>query len=140
MPTLNLPCTNPKALKRSPWTLYGPTIHSTDGSSDYPGSRAEASIRPTQCPAGTFSTGLAKAGPKHRVRRLHIPGKPVGYHFGLLSINYGLLWGLVVCCFRLLGFPGWDHMAEEAGKGKTREPGLHGCFYLNWGCCWPASS
>ena len=25
------------------------------------------------------------------------PGKPVGYNSRLLSINYGLLWGIVAC-------------------------------------------
>ena len=35
-----------------------------------------------------------------------VPGKPVAYHNGLLSINYGLVWGIVACCFGLLGVPG----------------------------------
>ena len=35
-----------------------------------------------------------------------LPGKPAAYNNGLLSINYGLLWGIVAYCFRLLGFPG----------------------------------
>ena len=36
---------------------------------------------------------------------LNVPGKPVAYNNGLLSINYGLLWGIVACNFRLLGVP-----------------------------------
>ena len=31
---------------------------------------------------------------------------PVANNNGLLSINYGLLWGMVACYFGLLGFPG----------------------------------
>ena len=34
------------------------------------------------------------------------PGKPVACNYGLLWLIYGLLWGLVACCFRLLGVPG----------------------------------
>ena len=34
------------------------------------------------------------------------PGKPVACNNGLLSINYGLLYGIVACYFRLLGVPG----------------------------------
>ena len=36
----------------------------------------------------------------------HVPGKPVAYNDGLLSMNYGLFWGIVACYFGLLGFPG----------------------------------
>ena len=35
-----------------------------------------------------------------------LPGKPVVCNYGLLSINSGLLWSIVACCFGLLGFPG----------------------------------
>ena len=35
-----------------------------------------------------------------------LPGKPVAYNYGLLAVSYGLLLGIVVYCFRLLGFPG----------------------------------
>ena len=34
-----------------------------------------------------------------------LSGKPVDCNYWLLSINYGLLGGIVACCFRLLGFP-----------------------------------
>ena len=30
----------------------------------------------------------------------------MAYNYGLLSVNYGLLWGLVACDFGLLGVPG----------------------------------
>ena len=30
----------------------------------------------------------------------------MAYTYGLLSINYGLLWGIVAYSVRLLGFPG----------------------------------
>ena len=33
-----------------------------------------------------------------------LPGKPVTCDDGLLSTNYGLLWGTSTCCFVLLGF------------------------------------
>ena len=35
-----------------------------------------------------------------------LPGKPVAYNNGLLSINHGLLWSIVACFFGLLGVPG----------------------------------
>ena len=35
-----------------------------------------------------------------------IPGKPVAYNDRLFSINKGLLYGIVACCFGLLGVPG----------------------------------
>ena len=31
-------------------------------------------------------------------------GKPVAYSYGLLSVHYGLLGGMVACYFVLLGF------------------------------------
>ena len=34
-----------------------------------------------------------------------VPGKPVAYNSGLLWLLYGLLLGLVACCFGLLGVP-----------------------------------
>ena len=34
------------------------------------------------------------------------PGTPEAYNSGLRSIIYGLLWGIVDCCFRPLGFLG----------------------------------
>ena len=37
---------------------------------------------------------------------LLLPGRPVAYNSGLLWLIYGLLWGVLACCFRLLGFPG----------------------------------
>ena len=37
---------------------------------------------------------------------LSIPGKPVACNHGLLSVNYGLLWGIVASYFGLLGVPG----------------------------------
>ena len=43
----------------------------------------------------------------------NLPGKPVAYNYGLLSINYGLLWGIVASFFGLLGVP---------GKGKGGSP------------------
>ena len=36
----------------------------------------------------------------------YVPGKPVACNNGLLSINYGLLLGIVACYFGLLGVPG----------------------------------
>ena len=33
-----------------------------------------------------------------------IPGKPVVCNSGLLWLIYGLLWGIVACCFRLPAF------------------------------------
>ena len=36
----------------------------------------------------------------------NLPGKPVDYNNGLLSMNYGLLGGRVAGYFGLLGFPG----------------------------------
>ena len=44
--------------------------------------------------------GRLKQGPKAT------PGKPVAYNSGLLWLIYGLLYGIVACCFRLLGFSG----------------------------------
>ena len=35
-----------------------------------------------------------------------LPGKPVAHNHGLLSMDYGLLWAIVVHDFELLGFPG----------------------------------
>ena len=35
-----------------------------------------------------------------------LPGKPVAYNYGLLSVNYGLLWSIVTCYLGLLGVPG----------------------------------
>ena len=35
-----------------------------------------------------------------------LPGKPVAYNNELLSVNYGLLYGIVACFFGLLGVPG----------------------------------
>ena len=35
-----------------------------------------------------------------------LPGKPAACNFGLLSMNYGLLWGRVACYFGQLSFPG----------------------------------
>ena len=37
---------------------------------------------------------------------IDVPGKPVAHKYGLLSINYWLLWGIVADYFRLLGVPG----------------------------------
>ena len=36
----------------------------------------------------------------------YLPGKPVACNYGLLSINHGLLWGMVANYFGLLGFSG----------------------------------
>ena len=36
----------------------------------------------------------------------NLPGEPVASNYGLLSMNSGLLWGIVAYYFRLLGFPG----------------------------------
>ena len=30
----------------------------------------------------------------------------MAYNYGLLSVNYGLLWSIVACYFGLLGVPG----------------------------------
>ena len=35
-----------------------------------------------------------------------VPGKPVAYNYGLVSVNYWLLYGIVAYFFRLLGVPG----------------------------------
>ena len=35
-----------------------------------------------------------------------LPGKPVACNYGLLSVNSGLLGGIVACDLKLLGFPG----------------------------------
>ena len=35
-----------------------------------------------------------------------LPGKPAAYNSELLWFIYGLLWGIVACCFGLLGVPG----------------------------------
>ena len=35
-----------------------------------------------------------------------LPGEPVAYNYGLLSMAYGLRWGIVAHCFRLPGFQG----------------------------------
>ena len=43
------------------------------------------------------------------MKELSLPGKPVACNFGLLWLIYGLLWGIVACCFGLLGFPGKSH-------------------------------
>ena len=39
-------------------------------------------------------------------RSCGVPGKPVAYYYGLLSVNYGLLWSIVVFYLGLLGVPG----------------------------------
>ena len=39
-------------------------------------------------------------------KREETPGKPVAYNDGLLWLIDGLLYGIVACCFGLLGFPG----------------------------------
>ena len=35
----------------------------------------------------------------------HIPGKPIAHHLGRISFDFGLLWSVVGCSLRLLGFP-----------------------------------
>ena len=42
-----------------------------------------------------------------------IPGKPVAYNYGLFSVNYGLLWGIVAYYFGLLGVPGTCKVDSE---------------------------
>ena len=37
---------------------------------------------------------------------MDVPGKPVAYNDGLLSVNCGLLWDIVAYFFGLLGVPG----------------------------------
>ena len=37
---------------------------------------------------------------------MKLPGKPVACNYGLLSVDYGLLWGIVACYFGLLSVPG----------------------------------
>ena len=40
------------------------------------------------------------------LQELTLAGKPVAYNFGLLSVNCGLLWGIVAYYLGLLGAPG----------------------------------
>ena len=44
------------------------------------------------------------------------PGKPVAHNYGQLSVNNGLLRGIVACYFGLLGVPGLSHFS---GKART---------------------
>ena len=53
---------------------------------------------------------------------LSIPGKPVAQNCGLLSVNNGLLWGIVAYYFRLLGVPG--RFPELQAKGRNERPKL----------------
>ena len=48
-----------------------------------------------ECP----QTALKDQGDKK-----YIPGKPAASNYRLLSVFYSLLWGIVACCFGLLGF------------------------------------
>ena len=48
-----------------------------------------------------------------------VPGKPVAYNNGLLSINYGLLWSIVACCFELLGVPARIDEKEGVSESQT---------------------
>ena len=65
----------------------------------------------------------------------NVPGKPVGFHNGLLSINYGLLWGIVAYCLGLLGFLfGFckgclTTKAVQTPRGTT-------LLKVQVGCCW----
>ena len=50
----------------------------------------------------------------------------MAYNYGLLPVNYGLLWGIVACCFRRLGVPG---MPKSDASGTERHPiGRDRCF------------
>ena len=46
-----------------------------------------------------------------------LAGKPVASNYGLLSVNGGLLWGLVACYFGLLGVPGREYLKLPAFLG-----------------------
>ena len=53
------------------------------------------------------STGVKKEGSYRSATTFnYVPGKPVAYNSGLLSMDYGLLWGIVASYFGLLGLPG----------------------------------
>ena len=43
---------------------------------------------------------------RRRMKIETLPGKPVAYNSGLLSVNSGLLWSIVAYYFGLLGVPG----------------------------------
>ena len=53
---------------------------------------------------------LRRPPKEHVAPKKHLPGEPVACSYGLLSVNYGLLWGIVACCFGLLGCPGMYHV------------------------------
>ena len=62
-------------------------------------------------------------GSKIVPRIFEVPGKPVAYNYGLLWLIYGLLWGVVACCFRLLGFPSAFAVYDTWPKYlESREP------------------
>ena len=46
--------------------------------------------------------GVRGEGTSGTMRKL--PGKPVAYNYELLSVNYGLLWGIVACFLGYLAF------------------------------------
>ena len=59
----------------------------------------------------------------------HIPEKPAAKDNGQLSINYGLLWGMVDSYFGLLGIPGTGFLPLEAPSffmGSLRQDGSRG--------------
>ena len=73
----------------------------------------------------------------------HLPGKPGAYNYGLLSVNSGLLWGIVACYFGLLGFPGFFGFfgLQQSRvlcfwlRGKGSGLLLEGSFSLPQGAC-----
>ena len=73
---------------------------------------------------------------------ISLPGKPVAYNYGLLSINYGLLYGIVACYFKLLGVPGmstWSSGPYVWVVGITMPRGKVRCHGFA-GRAWCASS
>ena len=64
--------------------------------------------------------------------QIDAPGKPGACNDGLLRLNNGLLWGIVACCFGLLGLPGrrWAYGESPAApsspkpKESSRNSGL----------------
>ena len=47
------------------------------------------------------------------------PLKPLAHYFGFISMNAGLLWGIVACCFGLLGFHGKAWTMFVSGLKRT---------------------
>ena len=64
------------------------------------------------CPSSAPETVLERISTEALTEKIKlpvensVPGKPVAHSYGLLSVNYGLLYGIVACYFGLLGVPG----------------------------------